>query len=174
MSIYTLPPGTDVLKARVAEMANHANGWLGMEPEQIVMTVSALMNRTLSIEAALTPLDGLASAVPDPLADLATLLAGLRTDLTTVHRTLWPALESLVSRVPAALARLAKLAGLPPEVEGPRLTLLQQCGAEMSLHGYLPRSEGRDVELLKDLIVRVLDAETRLAALAPPKSESAV
>jgi hypothetical protein len=174
MSSRTLPPGTDVLEARRAEMEAHPHGYLGHDPGPHHATTRAIVLRTLAIESRLAALDGKPAPEPDPLRELAGKLEATNRHLTPGHHLAWPIMEALVVRFPAAEARLAALEGLPPKVEGPTLDMWQQMAAEMAVNeGRLPRDEGRYFEATRQLVGRVLDAEARLAAIeAAPRKAS--
>lgn len=174
MSTRTLPPGTDVLEARKAEMDAHQHRWMTCTPGPLYAVVRALLQCLLAAREGLSALDGQPAPDPDPLATVAARFGPEEGQLPLGGHLAWPAMEALAVAWPAVEARLAAREGLPPRVEGPDLDVWQQMSREMAVNeGRLPRDEARYIDVVKRLVVLVLDLEARLERLPSPGPEKA-
>jgi hypothetical protein len=164
-TIYTLPAGTDVLRARQVDMAA-ANGQLTREPESTLATCLALAERTLGVEAGLAALDRKPAPDPNPLRDFAGAMGGRSPEDAGAFFNLganapWAFLEAMAPAVLAAEARLSALDKAPPVPDD----VLPRMAAQKALDGFVHRHHELFHETVEMLVARVLGLEARLARL---------
>jgi hypothetical protein len=154
----------DILKARHAEMANHAFGRLARQPDHAAETFQALVARVNALGASVAGLDEQPAPAP-PVAILpGSLAAGLRLDSDAP----WRATGALVTRMLEVEARLAALDKLAA-VAGPGV--LEKMAVQVEVDGFVHRHPEAFHEALEVLVVRVLAAEARASALSKAKSK---
>jgi hypothetical protein len=175
LSIHTLPAGTDVLMARLAEMKAHAHGKLARQPEPAWATFKALVTRTAVLDASLTP------PGPDTLGPIAARLAGEEAgELYLGYEWSWRAMAALILALLSVEARLEVLDEMTHPADPGLLEvldemthpadpgLLEVMAGEIACYGFLPRHEWRFHDAMELLVVRVLSAEARASAKDQP------
>jgi hypothetical protein len=160
MSIHTLPAGSDVLKARLAEMQANQHGKLTRLPEPAGETFRALVAKVTALGTALAALDG--SVEPDPLATT-TVPTG---PLDPGYDLTWRALAALVQRL---LAMEGRLTPLDHFVATTTPGVIENMAAEIELDGFIHRRVEAFWSSLEILVTRVLTLESRIASLTAPK-----
>lgn len=164
MPIDTLARGTDVLRARAAEMAGHAHGRLARSPGTLFETAKALVDRTLAASARLATLEPFPAdpAALELLREAADRLASDRgREVHLGYDWPWKMMDALAPTVLRIEARLRALDHLP-EIPG---GVLERLEAEVFLDGGIHRHEERFFGVIELLVTRVLGIEGRVDRL---------